>query len=151
VRTVHHDDRRAPDHLQPPRHPHPREPLPDDLDAEPRRGPCVACVPAGPADLARARDAEPTLADSPAFWLYTSGTTGTPKAAMHRHGSLRTTALTYGADVLAIRPDDVCYSAAKFFFAYGLGNTLTFPFSAGARRFSLPPHSCRAATSRSTT
>jgi benzoate-CoA ligase family protein len=88
---------------------------------------------AGPADLARARDAEPTLADSPAFWLYTSGTTGTPKAAMHRHGSLRTTALTYGADVLAIRPDDVCYSAAKFFFAYGLGNTLTFPFSVGAR------------------
>jgi benzoate-CoA ligase family protein len=88
---------------------------------------------AGPADLAAARHAEPTLADSPAFWLYTSGTTGTPKAAMHRHGSLRTTALTYGADVLGIRPDDVCYSAAKFFFAYGLGNTLTFPFSVGAR------------------
>jgi benzoate-CoA ligase family protein len=88
---------------------------------------------AGPADLAAARGAEPTLADSPAFWLYTSGTTGRPKAAMHRHGSLRTTALTYGADVLGIRPDDVCYSAAKIFFAYGLGNTLTFPFSAGAR------------------
>ncbi len=88
---------------------------------------------AGPADLAAARGAEPTLADSPAFWLYTSGTTGTPKAAMHRHGSLRTTALTYAADVLGIRPDDVCYSAAKFFFAYGLGNTLTFPFSVGAR------------------
>jgi benzoate-CoA ligase family protein len=88
---------------------------------------------AGPVDLAAARDAGPTLADSPAFWLYTSGTTGTPKAAMHRHGSLRTTALTYAADVLGIRPDDVCYSAAKFFFAYGLGNTLTFPFSVGAR------------------
>ena len=88
---------------------------------------------AGPADLAAARGAEPTLADSPAFWLYTSGTTGTPKAAMHRHGSLRTTAQTYGAQVLGIRPDDVCYSAAKFFFAYGLGNTLTFPFSVGAR------------------
>ena len=88
---------------------------------------------AGPADLAAARGAEPTLADSPAFWLYTSGTTGTPKAAMHRHGSLRTTAQTYAAHVLGIRPDDVCYSAAKFFFAYGLGNTLTFPFSVGAR------------------
>jgi benzoate-CoA ligase family protein len=88
---------------------------------------------AGAADLVAARGCEPTLADSPAFWLYTSGTTGTPKAAMHRHGSLRTTALTYGTDVLGIRPDDVCYSAAKFFFAYGLGNTLTFPFSAGAR------------------
>jgi len=88
---------------------------------------------AGPADLAAARGAAPTLADSPAFWLYTSGTTGTPKAAMHRHGSLRATALTYGSGVLGIGPDDVCYSAAKFFFAYGLGNTLTFPFSVGAR------------------
>jgi len=85
---------------------------------------------AGPGESAAAA---PTLADSPAFWLYTSGTTGSPKAAMHRHGSLRATALTYGADVLALRPDDVCYSAAKFFFAYGLGNTLTFPFAAGAR------------------
>jgi benzoate-CoA ligase family protein len=88
---------------------------------------------AGPADLAVARTALPTLPDSPAFWLYTSGTTGAPKAAMHRHAALRSTAQTYGADVLGIRPDDVCYSAAKFFFAYGLGNTLTFPFSAGAR------------------
>jgi benzoate-CoA ligase family protein len=88
---------------------------------------------AAPADLAAARGAAPTLADSPAFWLYTSGTTGAPKAAMHRHGSLRTTALTYGSEVIGIGPDDVCYSAAKFFFAYGLGNTMTFPFSVGAR------------------
>jgi benzoate-CoA ligase family protein len=88
---------------------------------------------AAPADLAAARGALPTRPDSPAFWLYTSGTTGTPKAAMHRHSALRSTALTYGSDVLGIRPDDVCYSAAKFFFAYGLGNTLTFPFSVGAR------------------
>jgi benzoate-CoA ligase family protein len=88
---------------------------------------------AGPADLAVARTASATLADSPALWLYTSGTTGTPKAAMHRHAALRVTAQTYAADVLGIRPDDVCYSAAKFFFAYGLGNTMTFPFSVGAR------------------
>jgi benzoate-CoA ligase family protein len=74
----------------------------------------------------------PTVEDSPAFWLYTSGTTGTPKAAMHRHGSLRDTAETYARDVLAIGPDDVTFSVAKFFFAYGLGNTLTFPFSVGA-------------------
>jgi benzoate-CoA ligase family protein len=74
----------------------------------------------------------PTVADSPAFWLYTSGTTGTPKAAMHRHGSLRDTAETYAKDVLAIGPDDVTFSVAKFFFAYGLGNSLTFPFSVGA-------------------
>jgi benzoate-CoA ligase family protein len=106
--------------------------------ARPRTSPRVRTLrgflaAAGPADLAAARGAEPTLADSPAFWLYTSGTTGTPKAAMHRHGSLRTTALTYAADVLGIGPGDVCYSAAKFFFAYGLGNTLTFPFSVGGR------------------
>ena len=74
----------------------------------------------------------PTVADSPAFWLYTSGTTGTPKGAMHRHGSLRDTAETYARDVLAIGPDDVTFSVAKFFFAYGLGNTMTFPFSVGA-------------------
>jgi acyl-coenzyme A synthetase/AMP-(fatty) acid ligase len=73
----------------------------------------------------------PTVPDSPAFWLYTSGTTGTPKGAMHRHGSLRDTAETYASDVLAIGPDDVTFSVAKFFFAYGLGNTLTFPFSVG--------------------
>jgi benzoate-CoA ligase family protein len=88
---------------------------------------------AAAADQAEARGALPTGPDSPAFWLYTSGTTGTPKAAMHRHAALRSTAETYGAQVLGIRSDDVCYSAAKFFFAYGLGNTLTFPFSVGAR------------------
>ena len=74
----------------------------------------------------------PTVADSPAFWLYTSGTTGTPKGAMHRHGSLRDTAETYAADVLRIGPDDVTFSVPKFFFAYGLGNTMTFPFAVGA-------------------
>jgi benzoate-CoA ligase family protein len=88
---------------------------------------------AAPGDLAAARAALPTGPDSPAFWLYTSGTTGTPKAAMHRHAALRSTADTYGTDVLGVQPGDVCYSAAKFFFAYGLGNTLTFPFAVGAR------------------
>ncbi|MFL6053582.1 MAG: benzoate-CoA ligase family protein [Actinoallomurus sp.] len=74
----------------------------------------------------------PTMADSPAFWLYTSGTTGTPKAAMHRHGSVRVVCETYGEQVLGIRPDDRCLSAAKAFFAYGLGNSLLFPLWAGA-------------------
>jgi benzoate-CoA ligase family protein len=76
--------------------------------------------------------AYPAAADSPAFWLYTSGTTGKPKAAMHRHGSVQVVCETYGAQVLGIRPDDRCLSAAKAFFAYGLGNSLLFPFSAGA-------------------
>ncbi|SNR29812.1 benzoate-CoA ligase family protein [Blastococcus mobilis] len=89
-------------------------------------------VTAGSDFLEQVASPYPTVADSPAFWLYTSGTTGTPKGAMHRHGSLRDTAETYAQDVLAIGPDDVTFSVAKFFFAYGLGNTLTFPFSVGA-------------------
>ena len=74
----------------------------------------------------------PTTADSPAFWLYTSGTTGTPKGAMHRHESIRVVCETYGTQVLGIRPGDRCLSAAKAFFAYGLGNSLLFPLSVGA-------------------
>ena len=73
-----------------------------------------------------------TTEDSPAFWLYTSGTTGTPKGAMHRHGAVRVVCEAYGAQVLGIRPDDRCLSAAKAFFAYGLGNSVLFPLSAGA-------------------
>jgi benzoate-CoA ligase family protein len=73
-----------------------------------------------------------TDADSPALWLYTSGTTGTPKGAMHRHENLRAVCETYGRDVLRITPDDVCFSVAKLFFAYGLGNGALFPLSVGA-------------------
>jgi len=73
-----------------------------------------------------------TSTDSPAFWLYTSGTTGTPKAAMHRHGSVEVVCETYGMRVLGITRDDRCLSAAKAFFAYGLGNSLLFPMSVGA-------------------
>jgi benzoate-CoA ligase family protein len=73
-----------------------------------------------------------TTEDSPAFWLYTSGTTGKPKGAMHRHGSIRVVCQTYGVQVLGIRPDDRCLSAAKAFFAYGLGNSVLFPLSVGA-------------------
>jgi len=73
-----------------------------------------------------------TTADSPAFWLYTSGTTGLPKAAMHRHGSIRYVCETYGEQVLGITAEDRCLSAAKAFFAYGLGNSLLFPLSVGA-------------------
>ena len=74
----------------------------------------------------------PTGADSPAFWLYTSGTTGSPKAAMHRHGAISVVCETYGAQVLGIRREDRCLSAAKGFFAYGLGNSVLFPLAAGA-------------------
>ena len=71
-------------------------------------------------------------ADESAFWLYSSGSTGQPKGVRHVHSSLQFTADTYGANVLGIEQDDVVYSAAKFFFAYGLGNALTFPMSVGA-------------------
>jgi benzoate-CoA ligase family protein len=71
-------------------------------------------------------------ADSPGLWLYTSGTTGSPKAAMHRHGSIRDVAELYGREVLGVRRDDRCLSVAKLFFAYGIGNSAFFPLSAGA-------------------
>ena len=73
-----------------------------------------------------------TTPDDVAFWLYSSGSTGKAKGAMHLHGSLMWTAALYAQPVLGIRADDVVYSAAKLFFAYGLGNALTFPFSVGA-------------------
>ena len=74
----------------------------------------------------------PTTCDDVAFWLYTSGSTGTPKGSMHLHRDLITTAEHYGVGTLGIREDDLVYSAAKLFFAYGLGNGMTFPFYVGA-------------------
>ena len=86
-------------------------------------------------ELARESDAfetARTFADEPAFWLYSSGSTGMPKGVRHLHSNLAATAETYASQVLGIREDDVGLSAAKLFFAYGLGNALTFPMSVGA-------------------
>ncbi|MEH2494729.1 4-hydroxybenzoate-CoA ligase [Bradyrhizobium sp. AZCC 1678] len=85
--------------------------------------------------LARESDTFATAAthpDEPAFWLYSSGSTGMPKGVRHLHSNLAATADTYARQVLGIRENDVCLSAAKLFFAYGLGNALTFPMSVGA-------------------
>jgi 4-hydroxybenzoate-CoA ligase len=77
-------------------------------------------------------------ADEVAFWLYSSGSTNAPKGVRHVHGSLYATVETYADQVLKIRETDVVYSAAKMFFAYGLGNAMTFPMSAGATTVLLP-------------
>ena len=74
----------------------------------------------------------PTQADEPAFWLYSSGSTGKPKGTVHSQGNLYWTAELYGKEVLNLRESDVVFSAAKLFFAYGLGNGLSFPLSVGA-------------------
>lgn len=73
-----------------------------------------------------------TAADDPAFWLYSSGSTGRPKGTVHSHANPYWTCELYGKAVLGLSADDVCFSAAKLFFAYGLGNALTFPLAAGA-------------------
>lgn len=76
--------------------------------------------------------------DEVAFWLYSSGSTGNPKGVRHVHSSLKATADTYGTQVLGIRPDDLMFSAAKLFFAYGLGNSMTFPMAAGGASVLFP-------------
>ena len=73
-----------------------------------------------------------TSADEPGFWLYSSGSTGRPKGTVHTHGNLYWTAELYAEPVLGLAENDVCFSAAKLFFAYGLGNALTFPLWVGA-------------------
>ena len=73
-----------------------------------------------------------TASDDPGFWLYSSGSTGKPKGTVHTHANLWWTAELYGKPVLGLTEDDVCFSAAKMYFAYGLGNALTFPLSVGA-------------------
>ena len=76
--------------------------------------------------------AVPATADDDCFWLYSSGSTGSPKGAVHRHRDMAVTSQRYGVETLGIRADDVFYSEAKLFFAYGLGNNMTFPLWVGA-------------------
>ncbi|SEG97094.1 benzoate-CoA ligase family [Nonomuraea solani] len=107
---------------------------PDDTDAPAHRWADVLA--SGRSDQSGRSDrTDPPYAtwpDSPALWLYTSGTTGAPKAAMHRHGAIKDVCDGYGDQVLGVRPDDRCLSVARLFFAYGIGNSLFFPLAAGA-------------------
>jgi benzoate-CoA ligase family protein len=99
-----------------------------------------------------AHETAPTRPDDIAFWLYTSGTTGRPKGVMHFQTDLAATVRTYAESILRVRPGDRMFSAGKLFFAYGLGNSLTFPFAAGAAAVLLDerptPESVRAVTVR---
>ncbi len=83
----------------------------------------------GHASLAKPAATSP---DDPCFWLYSSGSTGRPKGTVHSHANPYWTIELYAKGVLALQESDVCFSAAKLFFAYGLGNGLTFPMGVGA-------------------
>src|ERR1044072_3897432 len=80
----------------------------------------------------------PTTRDDIAFWLYTSGSTGKPKAAVHVDADLKLTNDLYAEPIPKLTESDVVFSVAKLFFAYGLGNAITFPLSAGATTVLLP-------------
>ncbi|HYV06386.1 MAG TPA: benzoate-CoA ligase family protein [Blastocatellia bacterium] len=73
-----------------------------------------------------------TTRDTPAFLLYTSGSTGTPKGVLHNHGSIPFTVEGYADNVLHLTSEDRVFSSSRMFFAYGLGNSLSFPLAAGA-------------------
>ncbi len=89
-------------------------------------------------DMEPSLTAAPTRPNDMAFWLYSSGTTGRPKGIVHLHHDLAYTAESYAKSILKLTTNDICYSVPKIFFAYGLGNTLTFPFSAGASCVLMP-------------
>jgi benzoate-CoA ligase family protein len=98
------------------------------LAVEGKERPLLDLMAGASADLA----AVPAGATAACFWLYSSGSTGRPKGAVHRQRDMVVTSQWYGRDVLGVREEDVCFSAAKLFFAYGLGNGMTFPLWLGA-------------------
>src|SRR5882724_2034500 len=91
-------------------------------------------LPGFPADLAEAD----THRNEMAFWMYSSGSTGRPKGIVHLQHDMAYSEAAFARNVLKLEPDDICFSVPKIFFAYGFGNSITFPFSAGAATLLLP-------------
>jgi len=87
-----------------------------------------------PAELAEAN----TDRDEMAFWMYSSGSTGRPKGIVHLQHDMAYSDAAFARSVLQLKPDDICFSVPKIFFAYGFGNSITFPFSVGAATLLLP-------------
>ena len=87
-----------------------------------------------PGDLAEAG----THRNEMAFWMYSSGSTGRPKGIVHLQHDMAYSEAAFARNVLKLKPDDICFSVPKIFFAYGFGNSITFPFSAGATTLLLP-------------
>jgi len=79
-----------------------------------------------------------TNRDEMAFWMYSSGSTGRPKGIVHLQHDMAYSEIAFARNVLKLKPDDICFSVPKIFFAYGFGNSITFPFSAGAATLLLP-------------
>ncbi len=91
-------------------------------------------LPGFSSDLAEAG----TRRNEMAFWMYSSGSTGRPKGIVHLQHDMAYSEAAFARHVLKLEPDDVCFSVPKMFFAYGFGNSITFPFSAGAATLLLP-------------
>ena len=91
-------------------------------------------LPAFPTELAEAD----TDRNEMAFWMYSSGSTGRPKGIVHLQHDMAYSEAAFARNVLKLAPDDICFSVPKIFFAYGFGNSITFPFAAGATTLLLP-------------
>jgi acetyl-CoA synthetase len=101
--------------------------VPDALAAE-------QWLPRFPGELAEAG----THRNEMAFWMYSSGSTGRPKGIVHLQHDMAYSEAAFARNVLKLKADDICFSVPKIFFAYGFGNSITFPFSAGAATLLLP-------------
>jgi acetyl-CoA synthetase len=110
------------------------------VNGAPNAGAPVKTVSAAPwpASFPTALEAADTHRDDMAFWMYSSGSTGRPKGIVHLQHDMAYTHAAYGRHLLALTPDDICFSVPKIYFAYGLGNSMTFPFAAGASCVLLP-------------